>query len=655
MKTRVLQRLILPKDGDADILPLYAEGELESVMDTDPGNAATDTVRAVTRRQSGAQVISRTSYRVPAGERTSFATYFNAFPAAYWRRWTIVTDVTLRVRASGTGAILVYRSNATGVAYRVDLGRVTGNGQELSFSLPLNTFGDGGWYWFDASAEEEDLIIESACWETQRVDDRPVGRVTIGITTFNRPTDCATVLTQLGRSETLPAVLSEVVVVDQGDRKVVDDSLYPEACELLGSRLRVVDQLNLGGSGGFSRSMLEAVEGGSDYVLLLDDDVRVDPEGIVRAATFADLARVPTIVGGHMFSMYERTSLHALAESVDMRRIWWGPARGTFHDHDLAQAPIRATKWMHRRADADYNGWWMCLIPTSVVRRIGMSLPFFIKWDDAEYGLRARAEGVPTVSLPGAAVWHVPWTAKDDSLDWQAYFHMRNRLVTALIHSPLEHGGSFLRDTFANQIKHLLCSQYSVAELRLRAMEDVMRGPEHLQQTIPTIVSDVRALRAGYDDSAVEREPDVFPDVRSAGTGPVGPLSTPASRIGRYLLAAKGALRQLTPVRDGSRSHPEARVPWSEAHWWMLSQFDSAIVSNSDGSGVSWYHRDRDLARDQLSRTISLHRRFYSEWGRLSGSYRSGLNNAAGADAWRSTFGLEPDQGASARLSEASR
>ena len=79
----------------------------------------------------------------------------------------------------------------------------------------------------------------------------------------------------------------------------------------------------------------------------------------------------------------------------------------------------------------DYNGWWMCLIPTAVIREIGLSMPMFIKWDDAEFGLRAGAAGYPTVTMPGVAVWHVPWTEKDDTVDWQAYFHERNRLISA--------------------------------------------------------------------------------------------------------------------------------------------------------------------------------------------------------------------------------
>ena len=63
--------------------------------------------------------------------------------------------------------------------------------------------------------------------------------------------------------------------------------------------------------------MYEAVENGSDYVLLMDDDVVVEPESISRLLTFADLCKTPTIVGGHMFDLYNRTVLHTFGEVVN--------------------------------------------------------------------------------------------------------------------------------------------------------------------------------------------------------------------------------------------------------------------------------------------------------------------------------------------------
>src|SRR5260221_6767196 len=110
---------------------------------------------------------------------------------------------------------------------------------------------------------------------------------------------------------------------------------FRDGAKALGDRLQVIEQGNIGGAGGFSRAMDETLRAGkSDYVLVGDDDVQIDPEGILRAATFADLARRPTIVGGHMFSRYERSVLHAFAEVVAPYRWGGGGAPNTRPRHD---------------------------------------------------------------------------------------------------------------------------------------------------------------------------------------------------------------------------------------------------------------------------------------------------------------------------------
>ena len=504
--TRVLQRVVMPLEADQDILPLYVEGAQQQPTAPIAGEPAHG---APADRQDLSQVLSRRSYAVRSQERTSFGTYFNAFPASYWRRWTIIDQVTLRVSLTGAADVIVYRSNAKGNVYRVDSVSTTEaeGTQALSFTLPLSTFADGGWYWFDVIAGESGATVESAQWEAEVPADRATpGTLTIAVTTLNRPDDVVALLGQHGADEALLSILDEVIVVDQGKQHPTDAEGFAEAEKGLDGRLRVILQANLGGSGGFSRGMSETLDADkSDYVLISDDDVRTEPEGIVRAATFADLARRRTIVGGQMFSMFDRPYLHSMGERIQPWRFWWGPVLKDTEGHHLDQASLRSTRVLHRRVDVDYNGWWMTLIPISVVREIGLSLPLFIKWDDAEYSLRAQKAGVPTVTLPGAAVWHVPWTDKDDTLDWQAYYHERNRFVAALLHSQYDRGGRLVRESLIHQVRHLLASQYSVAELRLMALEDLLSGPQHLHAQLESRLGDIRALRAANSRSEERR------------------------------------------------------------------------------------------------------------------------------------------------------
>jgi len=635
---RVLQRVVLPDDGDVDVLPLYVEGDLLGAPEDSRG----------TTPVSGDQVLGRRRFLVPAGTRTSFASYFNAFPAGYWRRWTVVTSVRLQVRTSGVGSVTVYRSNAKGNAQRVRSFHVGGEGESglVEIDLPLTAFNDGGWYWFDLAGGLSDLVLEEASWSTADGADRGRGTVTVSVTTMNRPDYCARLLGSLGAEE-LQQVVRRVRVVDQGTDKVSHEpDHFPAARAALGDRLVVLEQANLGGSGGFARGMVESLADGVDNVLLLDDDVVVETEGVLRAVTFGDLARTPTVVGGHMFSMYQRSLLHALSEQVQRWRFWWGPAANTAHDHDLSRSGLRSTPWLHRRVDGDFNGWWMCLVPTSVVRRLGVSLPLFIKWDDAEYGLRAEEAGVPTVSLPGAAVWHVPWTDKDDAVDWQAYYHARNRMVVALLHSPYEHGGGLVRESVAISTKHLLSMQYSTAELRVRALEDVLSGPDHLHRDLATTLPALREIRRAFGDAVLAPDATAFPPQRRRKPPRRGrDIEVPEGRVQGLVAAAKGAVRQARPVGELASTNPQANVPHLDARWWVLAQLDSALVSSADGTGTAWYRRDPARFRRLLARTVELHTRLLVEWPRLAADYRAALPALTSPEGWQASFELPPPTG----------
>jgi galactofuranosylgalactofuranosylrhamnosyl-N-acetylglucosaminyl-diphospho-decaprenol beta-1,5/1,6-galactofuranosyltransferase len=632
----VLQRLVLPADADYDTLPLYAEkGEVRAGPSIDPD----DPVELEGLEHVHPDLVTgRHSLTVPAGERISFATYFNAFPAGYWHRWTRVTSVVLRVEIAGTADVMVYRSNARGNQQRVDKQRID-DGGVAEFTLPLAAFGDGGWYWFDVVAGMADSEVKNAQW-TASVPPYEEGSISIGITTFNRPDYCVDVLRTLAQDEGALARVDTIFVIDQGTQLVEEQAGFDEVAQQLGQRLFIVRQANLGGSGGFSRSMYEAAYGTSSrYVLLLDDDVLVEPEGILRAVAFADLCRTPTIVGGHMLDMHARSLLHTFGEKVNKYRFFWGPAPHTRYATDFATSPLRATRWLHRRIDVDYNGWWMCLIPTEAVRKIGLALPIFIKWDDAEFGLRASDAGYPTVSMPGVAVWHVSWTDKDDTIDWQAYHHARNRLLVALLHSPYPRGGQALRESLAVQFKHAVSMQYSAAELRLWALEDLLSGPEHLHRDLPTKLAEIRKYRASESDAKVATDPDAFPHPRRRKPPRRGKEPTaPKNFVGRATAASLGMVKQFRAVTPSAEKRPEVHVASMDVRWWLLSQFDSAIVSTADGAGASWYRRDPKRFMDIMKRSLVAHQQLASQWDTLAKTYRDSVGEITDPKAWAETW-----------------
>ena len=640
---RELHRLVLPLGASPETMPLYVESQAHvtpaEVAEGSPGVSSPVNVDAST------DAYSRTGLTIPAGRMRSFGTYFNAFPASYWRRWTPVREVTLTIGTKGEGTLVVNRSNAKGRSQRVGSRAVSGE-ETSTFVLPLTAFGDGGWYWFDAYAGKGEFEVRGAAYSAPDSLARVRGSFSIAMTTMNKVSYCFENIGTIADSPRLLETLDTMFIVDQGSDRLRDHA--EELAELeaaMGGKLRIIEQGNIGGSGGFSRGMYEAsVAHESTYVVNCDDDIVIEPVSLERLVTFADFATKPTIVGAHMFDLNNRTSLHTFGEIVDRWRIQPAlPHQEMSLSYDLASHPLRATPWLHRRVDVDYNGWWMCLIPTEVVREIGLSLPVFIKWDDAEYGLRAKNAGYSTVSLPGAGVWHVAWGDKDDLVGWQAFFHERNRLITALLHSPYERGGRLVKESHFMDIKHVISMQYYTQTGRLMAQRDVLAGPEHLHETIGTTLPEIRALAAQFDDAVQKKDVDDYPDVRTnkpprKGRG----FSQP-----RRLLMPAWTIKQLakqafTKPSELSLEHPQDAIAHQDARWWRLSHYDSALVSNAEGTQIAWYKRDPKQARELLTEAVRTHAELFAKWSTLREQYRAAASQLTSFEAWERTFAANP-------------
>jgi galactofuranosylgalactofuranosylrhamnosyl-N-acetylglucosaminyl-diphospho-decaprenol beta-1,5/1,6-galactofuranosyltransferase len=571
----------------------------------------------------------------------SFGTYFNAFPASYWQHWTPVRQVTLTVRTTGPATILVYRSTGAGVQQRLETREVDGEAVS-SFDLELTQYSDGGWIWFDIVADEKNAVLDGGEWTTEQEPTR-TGKASLGITTFNKPDFCIWTLLSLADAPDVLELVDRIFLIDQGDRRVDGQPEYPEVAARLGETLQIVTQPNLGGSGGFARAMSEVLERPeSEFIQLLDDDVRIEPEALRRSIVFGRYASAPTIVGAHMFDLLDRPKLHAWAEVVDEVPFMWRTVYQDHMPHNFSVSNLRQTPMLHMRLDADYNGWWMCLIPVETIREVGLPLPAFIKWDDAEFCLRAREAGVPTVSLPGVALWHVSWVGKDDSIDWQAYFHARNRIVAGLLHSDVPHGGTLLRHSRRMDLKHLMMMQYYAVALRHRALRDVLSGPQHMRRNLATAMPAARALQSQFPETVVHKDTGV--PMRSRRGRQVfkrlamRDLDYPTGLRLRWFTLSTLIAHWLHAPKPENVAHPEVEFGKNDVHWWRLPYFDSALVSAADGSGKNIYTRDRALYRRMLRDTVRLHFALRRRWPELSRRYRAAMPELTSLEAWQRTF-----------------
>ncbi|AMJ45538.1 glycosyltransferase [Corynebacterium stationis] len=636
-----VQRILLPKRGEPfDVRMLYiieAEQNRERLRWSD-----------------------RTSLTVPAGEEVSFQTYFNAFPASYWRRWSQLDSIILALDIDGEANISIYRSKQDGQRISVANHLVSSGHHE--FELALKNFEDGGWLWFDVTAESE-ATISQAAWcapsapGPQTMPDGSIiepseKRVAVGIPTFNRPTDAVAALQALAEDPVVDGIIDFVLMPDQGNQHPADEPGYDEAVAHFGERFREFRQGNLGGSGGYSRIMFEALENtDSPFILYMDDDIAIEPDSILRAVQAARYAASPIIVGGQMLNLQERSQLRTTGEQVNRGDFMWGAAPHAVYDHDFAKYPLSAigdgqshkdpnsydSRALHRRVDVEYNGWWMCLFPRIVAETNGQPLPLFIKWDDTEYSLRAAANGFPTVTWPGAAIWHMAWADKDDAIDWQAYFHLRNRLIVAALYHDGDAKG-ITRSIFKSTLKHTMCMEYSTMAIQIEAMKDFLAGPDQLFDILESSLPRIAKLRSNYSDAVIIDSADQLPAPTGAPGVPTQNIGGRLAKIKKIPWAVKGLKHLLSKEDPRHHEAPQLNLTPDEARWFTLSRVDSATVSTAGGTGVAFRKRDRDLARDLVEQTRELLSDIEDNFDEMRTEYRKALPELTSRESWRKIF-----------------
>lgn len=642
-----VMRVVYPVKDAEQTLPLYAidwtrphaaETTLDSRIDMrrlEFGSMNQSTLQRLLRGAGSStgvtcdsfSITGRTSLTLNDRGHMSGCTFFNAFPASYWRRWTAVKTVRFTASIVGNAKISVFRSTGRGLIYPVAERVVQTEDSAVSVCMDVPMVGlmDGGYFWFDAESLDGPVTVTDAAWavpRSARTAEQDTS-MSIAITTFNRAAYCMNQLRAIAGSSALRKRLDTVYCTDQGSDLVCEQEGFTEISADLGQQLTYIQQANLGGSGGFSRGMYETVKAGdSDFVLLLDDDAVSEPESILRSIQFSDYTIRPVLVGGGMFHLDNRTMLYTQGERINPQRMWMYPSKSMGYNHDFSVEPLRDSPDRHQRIDEDFNGWWMCLIPVAVMRKIGLSLPVFIKFDDIEYGLRAGKAGFPTVCLPGVAVWHQAWHDKDPARSWEEYFTERNRWIAALLTYP-DTPPRMLLETLYGDASLGLRFVYSAMALHHMALKDIMRGPQYLVDCLPTKLGEVRELRAQYPDTQVEDSFEAFPE-------PVGevksPKNHPSTMKSRYKAAvgliAASFVRNVDPDKA---MRPDAAISARDAAWTWLAfdHVNSALVTTADGNGVAWLKRDNKRFRQGMLEGYRLTRRILRNWRRLSAQYRA--------------------------------
>jgi len=556
--------------------------------------------------------------------------YFGRFPASYWQRWTDVTEARFTATVTGRGRIDVVATDSKGRKRTVASTTVDTDGQSsrLGIAAKVQQFLDGGALFVRFTTTSHELTVEDAEWT---VDAPAALRPTsVVICTFNRADDCANTVAAMAEDPIALHGVDNVYVIDQGTDRVETRPLFQRVAAELGEKLVYITQPNLGGAGGFTRGLYEGQGKGGDpaNVIFMDDDVLCEPEAIVRMNAFANKTVEPAIVGAQMLYLLHPDRVHVGAEVANLQKL----EAGLYVKNAISDKSAFKKK-QDIRVDAGYNGWWSCLIPSEIVSQIGYPLPLFFQWDDIEYGYRARANGFATVTLPGAAVWHADFAWKDWD-EWHRYFNLRNGMITAALHADLD-GRKLARQLGTDLFRYLVSMQYGMAYTLIKAIEDFLAGPGKLVDGGMDAAGSIRRERAEYGETK-RHNANAVPGIRPADMviTPAGP--TPNKSL-EWAVLAKRVLNQWR-----GRVHPgPVAISADDAHWWHVSLFAHAVVTDRSQEGVRVRVRDQGTALVLLGRGLQALRRLRTETEDVSQEYRVAMPELTSRENWARLYSIE--------------
>ena len=419
-------------------------------------------------------ILDRERQVLMAQDKTvlDFATYLNGLTLSKWKKYTNVSKIVLKIRVKGTGKVVLvgYHAEVYSPA-RSEYGVVsfdTDEFTELEIEFPENKEEIIG---FEIDAIKDVEFAGGSFYG--EFDEQDVRNVELCIaTTTCRKEEFIKSNIQLIKEEILEADDDMknhfyVHVVDNGR------TLDPES--LKSWHIDVHPNKNTGGSGGFSRGMIESLEQEvkATHVLLMDDDVVVLPESLRRTYRLLKTLKKEyhkSLISGTML-FYEEMNVQC--EDVGTLRTncdYWPLKQRLYHENIKDNL---LNEQYYYGADRRYAGWWYCCIPTPVIEEYGLSMPMFIRGDDIEYSLRCKAD---IITMNGICIWHMGFINKYN-LSFDLYMRWRNLMMAQAIGSIGKEVEVFNRVCKSFRAE-LLKYNYNAAELILKAMKHYLEGPD---------------------------------------------------------------------------------------------------------------------------------------------------------------------------------
>lgn len=395
------------------------------------------------------------------------SSYFNLFSAEKWCKYTKVKSFRVQLKMKGAVILRVIHYES-GQEYfnRKEIYKQAFNTETIntvvSHEIAIPSTGMIG---VVLNSDLGAVLYEGAFASSQELKENNVN-IGIGICTFKREEYVKRNVKTLRE-----CILEDKRALSYGHVTVCisDNASTLKREEIENEKISVVKNKNLGGVGGFTRTILEHKNAKAPvtHILLMDDDAVIEPEAIDRTYRILTLLKAEYkdyIFGGALLREDHPTILYE-----NGARWLSGNIEAINHDYCLSQLDKILDN--NNEDKVEYSGWWYSCIPITFIEHKKLPLPFFIHRDDVEYGLRANGK---FIYWNGVCVWHAAFENKLPGT--MEYYDMRNLAITNAIHDSTYSAREYKKMLFIQVSSNIGKYRYQYVDLNLRGALDFLKG-----------------------------------------------------------------------------------------------------------------------------------------------------------------------------------
>lgn len=267
-----------------------------------------------------------------------------------------------------------------------------------------------------------------------------------------------------------------LLVVDNGstDESVREIQKLKSKMESDKSKFKIIlieNKKNLGYAEGNNVGMRYALGKRADYLLVVNNDIKVDENFLVQLIEVAEKEKKTGLFSPKIFfaSGYE---FHKKRYQKEERGkvIWYA---GGMIDWDNILSSHRGVDEVDKSqydsgVETDYASGSCMLIKREVLEKIGLlDKKFFMYWEDADLSQRAKRVGWRVLYVPQAKIWHKVAASSAIGSSLNDYYLTRNRLLFGLRYARLRTRFALFRDSIKILLKGRVWEKIGVRDFYL--------------------------------------------------------------------------------------------------------------------------------------------------------------------------------------------